>query len=147
MKPLSNLSKMKLTINRVLLLILSLAGFFDSSYLTILHYKNIIPPCTLARGCETVLVSQFSTILGIPIALLGSLFFITLIFILLLENQKNGFFKYFKLLTLAGVAVSIFLFSIQAFILHAFCQYCLLSESIIFAMFLLSFYPFRSSSK
>lgn len=140
MQPLSNLSKMKLTINRVILLILSLAGFFDSSYLTILHYKNIIPPCALARGCETVLTSQFSTILGIPIALLGSLFFITLIFILLLENQKNEFFKYFKLLTLAGVAASIFLFSIQAFILHAFCQYCLLSEIIILAIFISSFF-------
>lgn len=119
----------------VFLLIFSLAGFFDSSYLTILHYRNIIPPCLIAKGCETVLTSQFSTILGIPIALLGSLFFLTLIFLLLL-----GFFNYFKLLILAGVVVSVVLFCIQAFILHAFCQYCLLSEAIIAAIFILSFF-------
>lgn len=118
------------------LLLLSIAGFFDSSYLTILHYKNIIPPCTIALGCETVLRSQFSVILGIPLALLGSLFFLVLIFLLLL-----GFFKYFKLLTLAGLVVSVIFFCIQAFILHAFCQYCLLSEAIILAIFILSFIP------
>lgn len=122
-------------LKKIILLILSIAGFFDSSYLTILHYKNIIPPCTLAKGCEIVLTSQFSVILGIPIALLGSLFFLTLIFLLLLKS-----FNYFKLLILSGVVVSIVLFSIQAFILHAFCQYCLLSETIILAIFILSFF-------
>ncbi len=128
----------------VFLLFLSLAGFFDSVYLTIFHYKHIIPPCTIAKGCETVLTSQFSTIFGIPISLVGSLFFLTLIILLLL-----GFFRYFKLLILEGVAVSIVLFSIQAFILHAFCQYCLLSEIIILAIFILSFkgYRFRRNLK
>ncbi|KKQ40921.1 MAG: Vitamin K epoxide reductase, partial [Candidatus Levybacteria bacterium GW2011_GWB1_37_8] len=68
----------------VFLLLLSLAGFFDSAYLTILHYKNVIPPCAIAKGCETVLTSRFSVFFGIPIALIGSLFFLALIFLLLL---------------------------------------------------------------
>ncbi len=132
MRILRKLSKMKLTKGKLTLLFLSVAGFFNASYLTVLHYKNVIPPCNIAKGCETVLTSQFSTIAGIPIALIGSLFFLTLIFLLLL-----GFFKYFKVLILAGVVVSIILFGIQAFILHAFCQYCLLSEVIILAIFIL----------
>ena len=128
----------------VFLLLLSLAGFFDSAYLTILHYKNVIPPCAIAKGCETVLTSRFSVFFGIPIALIGSLFFLALIFLLLLENKQNGFSNYFKLLTLIGVVISIILFSIQVFILHAYCQYCLLSELIILAIFILSF-KLRSS--
>lgn len=128
---------MKLTKNKIILLILSLAGFFVSSYLTILHYRQIIPPCTIAKGCETVLTSQFSTILGIPIALIGSLFFLTLVFLILL-NQKR-FFRYFKILILLGVLVSVNLFFIQAFVLNAFCQYCLLVEAIILAIFIVSF--------
>lgn len=127
--------------NKILLLILSIAGFFDSTYLTILHYENIIPPCTIAKGCETVLTSQFATIFGIPLALIGSLFFLTLIFLLLLGFTQHrfgaGFSNYFKLLITAGVGVSVVLFYIQAFVLHAFCQYCLLSELIILAIFLL----------
>lgn len=117
----------------VFLLIFSLAGFFDSAYLTILHYKHVIPPCTISLGCEKVLTSQFATILGIPLGVFGSLFFLTLIFLLLL-----GLNKYFKLLTLAGVVVSLVLLYIQAFILHAYCQYCLLVEAIIFSIFILS---------
>ena len=116
------------------LLILSLAGFFDSAYLTILHYKNIIPPCQIAKGCETVLTSQFSTIFGIPIALLGSLFFLVLIFLLLLKKNH-----YFKPLALSGAIVGVILFYIQAFVLHAFCQYCLLTEAILFSIFAVSF--------
>lgn len=139
-KNLKRLSKMKLTKNKILLLLLSIAGFFDSSYLTILHYKNIIPPCSMAKGCETVLNSQFSTILSIPIALIGSLYFLSLIFINIL-----GSYHYLKILSFLGVLISIILFLIQAVILRAFCQYCILSEVIILIIFILS-YRFRSSS-
>ncbi len=125
---------------KLILLLLSLAGFFDSSYLTILHYKNIIPPCTIAKGCETVLTSQFSTIFGIPIALFGSLYFLASIFLLLLifQNPTKNFLFYFKLLSFSGVIVSVILIYIQTFVLRAFCQYCILSEIIILAIFLLS---------
>ena len=133
----------------IALLFLSIAGFFDAAYLTILHYQNAIPPCAIAKGCETVLTSQFSTILAIPISLIGSLYFLVLIFLILLITQKEPkkFFAYFKLLAILGVIVSIVLIYIQAFILNAFCQYCLLSEAIIFAIFLLSFYPLSYYSK
>lgn len=130
-------------ITKIALMLLSIAGFFDSSYLTILHYKNIVPPCTITKDCEVVLNSQFSTVLGIPIALFGSLFFLALIFLLLL-NKWNQAFKYFKLLTLLGLIASVILFCIQAFVLHSFCQYCLLSEIITLAIFILSFIVRRS---
>ncbi|MBI4096108.1 MAG: vitamin K epoxide reductase family protein [Candidatus Levybacteria bacterium] len=126
---------------KIILLLLSIAGFFDSAYLTILHYENIIPPCTIAKGCETVLTSQFSTIFGIPIALFGSLYFLVSIFLLLLIFQKraDNFLSYFKLLSFSGVIVSVILIYIQTFVLRAFCQYCLLTEAIIFTIFILSF--------
>lgn len=120
----------------VFLLILSLAGFFDSAYLTILHYKNLIPPCTIALGCEKVLTSKYATISGVPISLFGVFFFLALIFLLLL-----GLNKYFKLLNLAGVGVAVILLYLQVFVLRAYCQYCLLVEAIIFAIFILSFIP------
>lgn len=123
---------------KLTLLILSIAGFFDSAYLTILHYKNTIPPCEIAKGCETVLTSQFSTIFGIPIALVGTIYFLVLIVALLLNKLI-----YFKLLAFAGLFVSIFLFGIQAFILKEYCQYCLLVEAIIVSIFILSFFRKR----
>lgn len=119
-----------------LLLAFSIAGFFDSSYLTILHYKNITPPCEIAKGCETVLTSQFSTIAAIPVALIGALYFLFLIFVIL---QRGWLFRYFKFFAFLGVLASLYFFYTQAFILKAFCQYCLLSEVIILGIFILSF--------
>lgn len=120
--------------NKILLLILSIIGFFDSSYLTILHYKKDTPPCSLVHGCEKVLTSQFATISGIPLALLGVIFFLILIFLLLLNSAK-----YFKFLIWVGMVVAIILTCLQAFVLHSFCQYCLLVELIVFLTFVLSF--------
>lgn len=136
---------MKLTRNKIVLLFLSIAGFFDSAYLTILHYKHGIPPCIQGLGCETVLTSQFSTIFGIPVALLGSIYFLFLIFVIL-SNQNLNLFRYFKFFAFLGVVVSVFFFYTQAFILHAFCQYCLLSEVIILAIFILSFFSKEKQS-
>ena len=119
---------------KLTLLLLSIAGFFDSAYLTIVHYKHIIPPCTIALGCETVLTSQFSTILGLPVAIFGVFYFLFLIFLIL----SGKFMKYFKFFAFLGVLASAYFFYTQAFILHAFCQYCLLSEVIILAIFILS---------
>lgn len=126
---------MKLTKSKIAILILSIAGFFDSSYLTILHYKHVVPPCTVTHGCENVLTSRFATIMGIPIALSGVLFFLVLIVLLLLR-----FSNCFKLWLYGGVAVSFILLYLQAFVLHAFCQYCLLVEAIVLTIFAINIF-------
>ncbi|MDO8658841.1 MAG: vitamin K epoxide reductase family protein [Candidatus Levybacteria bacterium] len=60
----------------VLIAMFSFLGFLDAVYLTITHYQNVLPPCSLKLGCEKVLTSQFSTIIGIPISLLGSIYYL-----------------------------------------------------------------------
>jgi uncharacterized membrane protein len=138
---------MRLTRTKIALFFLALAGFFDSGYLAALEYKHVLPPCSLVKGCETVLTSRFARLFDIPLGVYGALFFLTLILILLMENEQNGFYKYFKLLIFAGIAVSFILLYLQAFVLHAFCQYCLLIEALVFAIFALHHHPFNSSSK
>lgn len=114
-------------------LVLSILGFFDTAYLTIIHYKNLIPPCSIAHGCETVLTSRFSMIWGIPIQIPGILFYLATIVILLVISQTRQrlFLIVLTILVSLGLIVSAVLFYLQAFVLHAFCQYCLASEVII----------------
>jgi|WetSurMetagenome_2_1015567.scaffolds.fasta_scaffold15891_2 uncharacterized membrane protein len=126
---------MKLTKSKIAILILSIIGFFDSSYLTIVHYEHIVPPCTVTHGCETVLTSKFATFMGIPIALSGVLFFLVLIVLLLL-----GASLYFKIWLYGGVGVSFVLLYLQAFVIHAYCQYCLLVEAVVLTTLILSFF-------
>lgn len=117
--------------------ILGFLGFLDATYLTVLHYKNVTPPCSVAHGCEAVLTSQYATLLGIPIAFIGALFYVTALMLLLLwmQTKKTIFTTLLVSLTGAGFVIAVLLVGIQAFILHAFCQYCLASELIDFLLF------------
>ncbi|MGA2911637.1 MAG: vitamin K epoxide reductase family protein [Candidatus Levyibacteriota bacterium] len=128
--------------------ILAFLGFLDSLYLTISHYKNIVPPCTL-HGCEAVLTSSFSTIGPIPLALFGVLFYLAVIIIcvLIVTEKKNELLKFFHFAVLVGFLFSVVLFLIQLLILKSFCQYCLLSEVIATGLLILSFLQLRENKK
>ncbi|MEK7573577.1 MAG: vitamin K epoxide reductase family protein [Patescibacteria group bacterium] len=130
------LLKTKLVIYAILLF--GFLGFLDSAYLTILHYKDAIPPCTVTNGCETVLTSSYSQVFGIPIAFFGAGFYLSVIgvSILLLTNPKSLFFKALYVLADAGMIVSIILIYIQFAILKTSCQYCLFSELTSLGIFI-----------
>lgn len=132
-------------------IILSFLGFLDATYLTILHYKHVIPPCTLAHGCETVLTSSYAMIGPIPIALIGSIYFLIMIILLILlfQNKLRLLFYIITLLACLSLIISVILVYIQANILHAFCQYCLANEVInilIAITALINFITFKYSS-
>ncbi len=111
-------------------------GFLDSAYLTILHYQHVIPPCTVTNGCETVLTSSYSQIFGIPIALLGAGFYISIIVLsLLLLTSPSKLYKNLLVVnTVVGFVISLILLYIQFGIIGTYCQYCLLSEAINFSI-------------
>src|ERR1035437_3829819 len=107
-------------------------GFIDSVYLTINHFSNLSLPC-LVGSCEVVLTSAYSEFLGIPVALFGALYyFVILAFLFYHVDTKHPERKLLALksalfMTPLGFLASVYFFSIQAFVLHAFCQFCLIS--------------------
>lgn len=129
-----------------LIAILAFLGFLIATYLTILHYKNALPPCAITHGCETVLTSKFATVFGVPLALLGSLFYTSVIAacILTFHHPKRIFSNAIFLIASTGVLVSIVLFYIQLALIKNFCQYCVLSEVINFSIFFLSYLLLKS---
>jgi len=129
-------------------LILAFFGFLDSAYLTISHYRNAIPPCTL-HGCEKVLTSVYSMIGPIPLALLGAVFYLAVMVVcllILIEGLKKLMW-FFHFTILVGFLVSVVLFLIQALIIKSFCQYCLLSEVISTGLLALSLLKIREDRK
>ena len=142
---------MKLIKNNFILLsifLLSFLGFLDATYLTILHYKNAFPPCTITSGCETVLTSKYATILGVPIALIGSLFyfFLVILSVALLTSRNKTFEQAILIISASGFVVSLVLIYIQLVIINALCQYCVISEVISFLIFGLAFLFLRLQS-
>lgn len=119
-----------------ILLSLGGLGFLDTLYLTIEHYRSVIPPCTL-HGCDVVLTSQYANLYGIPLAVIGIGFYVIVMVLtmIFLQTKNKTISSLIFGLCLAGFIVGIYLVYLQAFVIHAFCQYCLLSEVVDFLLF------------
>jgi uncharacterized membrane protein len=125
----------------ILLLIFSFLGFVDASYLTVLHYKNIIPPCTITHGCEKVLSSSYAVIFGIALSAYGMAYFVVSIFanLLLFKYQKNVWLRrLYTLFNYSGLIAAFIFLWLQFIVIKSLCQYCLLTELILFILFYLS---------
>ena len=126
------------------LFVFSVFGFIDVAYLTAEHYLGRIPPCSLVGGCELVLTSTYATILGVPAALLGALYYFG-IFALLFFFRETGDRKFLKILfasSIAGLLFSGWFVYVQLFVLHAICLYCMGSATTSTLIFLGSLWLF-----
>ena len=111
--------------------VLALAGLADAVYLTVEHLTGRSVRCTVTSGCSEVLSSPYATIGGYPLALFGALAYFTAFSLATLAafgSERAG--KLLALLVALMFATSLWLVYLQAFVLHAFCQYCLLSAAI-----------------
>ena len=130
---------------RVMLLVATV-GVVDSFYLTVTHFANKTVECSLIEGCDVVLRSVYASIGPVPTALFGFFFYLVMFYILLLIlSGKMNTDKLIIVQWLAriGFLASIFFLYVQAFILNAYCQYCLLSFFTGTTLFILSFYKPR----
>lgn len=119
----------------VSIFILALVGFADAMYLTIEHYQNKIPPCSIG-GCETVLTSQYADVMGIPVSLIGAVFYLFVLVMLLLyrDTGKSVFLRLSAFVSIFSGAVAIVLVGLMFFVIKSICVYCMVSDSITLAM-------------
>ncbi|HWT03123.1 MAG TPA: vitamin K epoxide reductase family protein [Pyrinomonadaceae bacterium] len=111
--------------------LLALVGLADSIYLTVEHLAGRSVPCTITGGCEQVLNSPYSTVGPVPLSALGAAAYFTAFSLATLAAfgyRRAGDFMLY--LAAVMLAVSVYLFVLQAFVLKAFCQFCLLSAVI-----------------
>lgn len=134
------------TLNRIFItaLVASAIGFVDSFYLTVEHFLNAVPPCSVG-GCETVLTSSYSKIAGIPVALLGTLFFVAMILleVLFLVNHDHKILRLFAYGSVLGIIAAAWFVFCQLFLLHAICAYCLMVESASLMLFVIGWLLFK----
>ncbi|MFA6295217.1 MAG: vitamin K epoxide reductase family protein [Candidatus Paceibacterota bacterium] len=113
----------------IFLIVIALIGFVDAGYLTVEHFQGKIPPCTISGGCEVVLTSPYSVILGIPVSLAGVIYYLLILVGVsaFLESKNLSILKWTMLFTAFGLGASLWFVYIQVFTLHSYCQYCLVS--------------------
>ena len=115
--------------------VLSLVGLAETTYLTAIHLAGAHVVCVTAANCSQVLGSVYASFRGFPLAALGAAgYFAVFSFALL---AVFGYRRASALLALAVTAMfltTLWLLYLQAFVLHAFCDYCLFSAALIFLL-------------
>jgi uncharacterized membrane protein len=122
--------------------VVALGGVADAVYLTVKHFTGEAVPCSIVEGCEQVLTSSYAEIFGVPLAAFGALAYFTAFSLAILAAFGNH--RMWTLLGIQVVLMAIFtawLVYLQAFVIEAFCQFCLISAAItlvLLAIFLVS---------
>jgi uncharacterized membrane protein len=128
--------------------IVSLIGLADAIYLTVEHVTGQSVRCTIVAGCSEVLSSQYAVVAGVPLAAIGAAAYFTVFSLAILA--AFGYRIAGTLLTavvLLMFLVSLCLFYLQAFVIHAFCQFCLLSAAVTTALTIIAFFARRRTAR
>jgi uncharacterized membrane protein len=109
----------------------SLIGLADSMYLAVQHLAGRSVRCTVTTGCSAVLGSHYATFAGVPTAAFGAMaYFVAFSFATCAafgyERARSGL----ALIVVPMLITTVWLLYLQAFVLHAFCDYCLLSAAM-----------------
>lgn len=121
-------------------IIFSFSGFLDATYLTVSHYMGTELNCTILNGCGTVTTSEYSLMMGIPVALLGCFFYLTMLIgsLVYLDTENRLALKLISWLPFAGLAASTWFVYLQFFVIKSLCQYCMLSAITSGLLFILA---------
>ena len=114
---------------------ISLAGLADATYLTVQSLTGETLVCGGSADCFRVLGSAYAKVAGIPVAAFGVLGYFGVFSFATFSAFSYARARTFFVLTVwAMFAVTLWFLFVQAFLLHAFCRFCLLSAAIIFLL-------------
>ena len=118
--------------------VVALVGLADSVYLTVKHFTAEPVPCDMIAGCETVLTSVYAQFAGIPTAAFGAVaYFVAFSLAILAAYGNRLMWKLFGVQVVIMAAVTLWLLYLQALVIKAFCQFCLLSALTTFLLLIL----------
>lgn len=126
-----------------LTLALSLLGLFDSLYLLYTYTSPSRPMVCLGTGCDAVRASAYSTLFGVSMPVFGVLGYTLLAIAIVAESLFSGALarlaRYAILgMTGFGFLFSLYLESLQTFVIHAYCAWCVTSGITMTALFALA---------
>lgn len=120
------------------LFVLAMLGMALSAYLTFTAWQGkLVAFCTEGAGCDVVLNSRWSTLLGMPTSFWGFLTY-ALLAAVAWNRYADTQWRWAWVISLFGLLFSLYLTSISFFELKAACPYCLTSLGIMAAIFLMT---------
>ena len=128
--------------------IVSLVGLGDAIYLTIQDLTGQHLRCTIITGCAEVLGSKYAHLGPIPLAMLGAAAYFTFFSLAILVVFGYSFARHLlPILVAIMFLMTLWLTYLQAFVIHHFCQYCLLSAAVTTVLTLIVGISFLNSRR
>jgi uncharacterized membrane protein len=111
--------------------VLSLVGLGDAIYLTVQDLTGQNLRCTIITGCAEVLGSKYAHVGPMPLAMLGAAAYFSFFSLAILVVFGYSFARpLLAVLVAIMFMTALWLTYLQAFVIHHFCQYCLLSAGV-----------------
>lgn len=126
---------------RIALIILAVLGMAAMGYLLSLRFAPGGESfCNLGEGlsCDIVNQSEYATILGIPMSLLGFLYFLG-VGLLALFRYNEGTLRGVAFLSIVFLGPSLYLTGIELFVIQNICVFCEFSKLIIVLIIVTTF--------
>lgn len=123
--------------------ILALLGIAVSSVSLDHHYrKSETSYCDFGESfnCDLVNRSEYSTVAGVPVALIGILGYAALLAFATFYREKAETPAILLMASLGGLSFALYLTYVEKFILYAWCILCLSSLAVIFTIAVLSLF-------
>ncbi|HEY8203287.1 MAG TPA: vitamin K epoxide reductase family protein [Pyrinomonadaceae bacterium] len=111
--------------------LISLIGLTDAIYLTVQHITGESLRCTIISGCSEVLSSPYAQVGPVPLAAIGAAAYFVVFSLAILAAFGYPFAKpLLRIIVPLMFVMTLWLLYLQAFVIHHFCQYCLLSAAV-----------------
>ena len=108
--------------------LVAVIGLADSGYLTVKHLRGDYVRC--GDDCSAVLGSKYADVAGVPLAAIGAIAYFAVFVAAVLAALGHSIARRVVALVAIPMAItSLWLVYLQAFIIHSFCRYCLLSAA------------------
>ncbi|HEX8502779.1 MAG TPA: vitamin K epoxide reductase family protein [Pyrinomonadaceae bacterium] len=122
-----------------LVALVALVGLADASYLTAEHLSGSSVRCMIVTGCDEVLQSSHATVAGgVPVAAVGALaYFAAFSLATLAAYGYGGARRLLVPLVAVMFLATLWFVYLQAFVIRAFCFYCLVSAAVTTTLTLL----------
>ncbi len=125
-------------------MVATLCGLVVAVYIRNKKVKNEVLVCPIDSDCNAVVTSTYSKVFGVPVELLGimyyALFFVIYLVTLFIAPFNDMLEAILIVLSSIALGFSLYLLSLQAFVLKEWCFWCLLSfaaSATIFILFII----------
>ena len=128
--------------------LVALAGMFVALYLTLYKLGYIGTLACSVGSCETVQMSKWATFLGIPVGVWGVVYYVGVLALSLAGlapalAERRGVSQILVAMTGVGLLFSLWLTYLELFVIHAICQWCVISAILATALFAISVLDLR----